>query len=353
LIQLNIMDLGHYFKIAIDKKASDLHLVEGSIPSLRIAGELVKIDDQPIPFGELRYAVFASLDKDTKERFNEEKDLDLSLEFLDNRFRVNLHFQEGRIGLSARLVPIKIPTPEEIDLNETIYKLTHLRDGLILVTGPSGAGKSTTLAVMIDIINAERRAHIVTIEDPIEYTFIEKQSIIEQRQLGRDTKSFAQALKSALRQDPNVIMVGEMRDLETINAALTAAKTGHLVLSTLHTSSAAETVERIVDYYPVQNQSQIASQLAGVLRAVICQQLLPGKDGGLVAAREIMINNNAIANLIKNSQTEQIQSTIQTNREEGMITMNQYIDELLARDIITRQVAHNRKRDLETKAVYY
>lgn len=347
------MDLGYYFKLAIDKKASDLHLVEGSVPSLRIAGELIKIDEQPIPFGELRYAVFNNLDPDTKDRFKQEKDLDLSLEFFDNRFRVNLHFQEGKVGLAARLVPIHIPTPEEIDLNETIYKLTHLRDGLILVTGPSGAGKSTTLAVMIDIINTERRAHIITIEDPIEYAFQDKQSIIEQRQLGRDTKSFSQALKSALRQDPNVIMVGEMRDLETINAAMTAAKTGHLVLSTLHTSSAAETVQRIVDYYPMQNQQQIASQLASVLRAVICQQLLPSTNGGLVVAREVMINTSAIANLIKNGQPEQIQTVIQTSRNEGMITLNQYIDDLLAQGKISPQVARNRKRDLETKAVYY
>ena len=347
------MDLGYYFKLAIDKKASDLHLVEGSAPSLRIAGELVKIEEKPIPFGELKFAIFNSLDKDTKERFKEEKDLDLSLEFHENRFRVNLHFQESRVGLSARLVPIKIPHPEEIDLNETVYKLTHLRDGLIIVAGPSGVGKSTTLAVMIDIINTERRAHIITIEDPIEYTFQDKQSIIEQRQLGRDTKSFAIALRSALRQDPNVIMVGEMRDLETINAALMAAKTGHLVLSTLHTSSAAETIERIVDYYPTQNQQQIANQLSTVLRAVICQQLLPRVNGGLVAAREIMINNSAIANLIKHGQTEQIQSVIQTSRSEGMIAMNQSIDNLLAKGEISPQVANNRKRDLETKAVYY
>ena len=347
------MDLGYYFKLAIDKKASDLHLVEGSAPSLRIAGELVKIEEKPIPFGELKFAIFNSLDKDTKERFKEEKDLDLSLEFHENRFRVNLHFQESRVGLSARLVPIKIPHPEEIDLNETVYKLTHLRDGLIIVAGPSGVGKSTTLAVMIDIINTERRAHIITIEDPIEYTFQDKQSIIEQRQLGRDTKSFAIALRSALRQDPNVIMVGEMRDLETINAALMAAKTGHLVLSTLHTSSAAETIERIVDYYPTQNQQQIANQLSTVLRAVICQQLLPRVNGGLIAAREVMINNSAIANLIKHGQTEQIQSVIQTSRSEGMIAMNQSIDNLLAKGEISPQVANNRKRDLETKAVYY
>jgi len=235
------MDLGYYFKLAIDKKASDLHLVEGSAPSLRIAGELVKIEGKPIPFGELRYAIFTSLDKDTKERFKEEKDLDLSLEFHENRFRVNLHFQEGRVGLSARLVPIKIPHPEEIDCNETIYKLTHLRDGLIIVAGPSGVGKSTTLAVMIDIINTERRAHIITIEDPIEYQL----KGVNQSQTN-DSYTFAQGLRSIVRQDPDVIMVGEIRDLETAEIAIQAALTGHLVLSTIHTNDAAGTVPRFL-----------------------------------------------------------------------------------------------------------
>jgi len=206
---------------------------------------------------------------------------------------------------------------------------------------------------MIDIINTERRSHIITIEDPIEYTFSDKQSIIEQRQLGRDTKSFASALKYALRQDPNVIMVGEMRDLETMDSALTAAKTGHLVLSTLHTTTAAETVERIMDNYPIQNQHQIANQLSSILRAVISQQLLPRKDGGLIAAREIMINNRAIANLIKNNQVDQINSVIQTSKKEGMISMNRAIEELHLKGLITEQVAKNRMRDLETKAVYY
>jgi twitching motility protein PilT len=205
----------------------------------------------------------------------------------------------------------------------------------------------------LDIINAERRAHVITIEDPIEYTFQEKQSIIEQRQLGRDTKSFASALKYALRQDPNVIMVGEMRDLETMNAALTAAKTGHLVLSTLHTSTAAETVERIVDFYPVQNQGQIAHQLATVLRAVITQQLMPREGGGLVVAREIMLNNQAISNLIRNMQIEQIQSVIQTSQHEGMVTMNRSIDQLLASGLISETTARNRKRDMETYSSYY
>ncbi len=347
------MDLAYYFKEAIQRKASDLHLVEGSIPALRINGELVKFKEPPVPYGELKYAVYRTIDKHTRERFERRRDLDLSMEFFNNRFRVNLHFQEGRVGLTARLVPKSVPRPDEVRFNEVIYSLTHLKDGLILVTGPSGSGKSTTLAVMIDIINTERRAHIITIEDPIEYRFEDKQSIIEQRQIGRDTRSFAEALKYALRQDPNVIMVGEMRDLETISAALTAAKTGHLVLSTLHTATAAETIEGIVDYFPPDNQNQIAHQLASVLRAVIAQQLLPKKGGGLVVAREIMINNRAIANLIRNNQTEQICSVIQTSRREGMITMNKSINRLLAEGLITEIVARNRKRDMETKAVYY
>ncbi|PLX21928.1 type IV pili twitching motility protein PilT [Candidatus Parcubacteria bacterium] len=347
------MNLPNYFKQAIDKGASDLHLVEGSIPSLRISGELYPLGDEEIPAGELKYAVYSSIDKGTKEKFEEEKDIDLSLEFYDNRFRVNLHFQEGHLGLSARHVSNSIPSPDEIDLSPIIYELTHMKDGLVLVTGPSGAGKSTTLAVMLDIINKERRSHIVTIEDPIEYTFKDRQSIIEQRQLGRDTRDFSTALKYALRQDPNIIMVGEMRDRETVRAALTAAKTGHLVLSTLHTSTAAETVSRIIDFFPTDYQNQITNQLASVLRAVISQQLLPRRGGGLVAAREIMINNNAISNLIRNNQVGQIDSVIQTSAKSGMFTMNKSVDDLLRRGLISEVTATNRRRDLETHATYY
>ncbi len=347
------MDLEPYFKAAIEHGASDLHLVEGSVPSLRIYGELVKFKESPIPYGELRYSLFRRLDKETQDRFLRKRDIDLSLEFYDNRFRINLHFQKGRIGLAARLVPSNIPRPEDIGISEAIYHMTHLKDGLILVTGPSGVGKSTTLAVMIDIINSERHSHIITVEDPIEYSFDDKQSIVEQRQLGRDTDSFASALKYALRQDPNVIMVGEMRDLETIQAALTAAKTGHLVLSTLHTTTAAETIERIVDYFPIQNHQLVAHQLATVLRAVVAQQLLPKKGGGLIAAREIMVNNTAVANLIRHGQYEQIPSVIQTGAKEGMVTMNKAIDQLFASGQISEHTNHNRKRDMETKAVYY
>jgi twitching motility protein PilT len=347
------MDISSYFKQAIEQKASDLHLAAGSIPALRIGGELVKLDQDIIKNEELEPAIAALIDKKTMEKFARHRELDFSQEFFGSRFRVNLHYQEGKIGLTARLVPKDVPAPNELMFDEVIYKLTHLKDGLILVTGPSGSGKSTTLACMVNIINKERRSHVITIEDPIEYLFTEEQSIIEQRELGHDTESYASALKYALRQDPNIIMLGEMRDQETIAAALTAAETGHLVLSTLHTSTAAETISRIVDVFPAHQQQQILNQLASTLRAVVAQQLLPKVGGGRVVAREILINNSAIANLIRRGQMGQIYSAIQTNRKEGMITMNKTIDELLAQGLISNDVARNRKRDLETQASYY
>ena len=347
------MDISTYFKQAIEQNASDLHLAAGSIPALRIGGDLVKLNHGVIQDEDLRQAILSLIDDKTKERFERRRELDFSQEFFGCRFRINLHYQEGKIGLTARLVPKVIPRPEELGFDEIIYKITHLRDGLILVTGPSGSGKSTTLACMINIINKERRSHIITIEDPVEYLFTEEQSIIEQRELGYDTKDFASALKYALRQDPNVIMLGEMRDIETIFAALTAAETGHLVISTLHTSTAAETISRIVDVFPAHQQQQILNQLASTLRAVIAQQLLPKLGGGRVAAREIMINNSAIANLVRRSQIGQIYSVIQTSQKEGMITMNKSIDRLLADGLISEDVVRNRKRDLETQAVYY
>ncbi len=347
------MDISDYFKQAIERKASDLHLAGGSIPALRINKELIKLDRAPLDSDELKKAIYSLINKKTQERFRRKRELDISQEFFGSRFRINLHYQEGKIGLTARLVPNFVPKPEEIDFSEIIYKLTHLQDGLILVTGPSGSGKSTTLASMIDIINKERKAHIITIEDPIEYLFEEKQSIIEQRELGRDTKSFAEALKHALRQDPNVIMVGEMRDMETVSAAMTAAETGHLVISTLHTPSAAETIARIIDIYPDHQQQQILNQLSYVLRAVIAQQLLPSCIGGLVVAREILINNRAVANLIRTNQLEQINSVIQTSHKDGMVAINKSIDNLASRGLITENMAKRRKRDLGTRAIYY
>ncbi len=347
------MDIVPYFKKTIETKASDLHLVEGSVPSIRVAGELIGLEDTPLEKGELRQAIYKHLDKHTIEAFEKDRDVDIAMNFFGVNFRVNIHHQGGRIGMAARLVLDVIPTPQDINLDEMMYSLTHLRDGLILLTGPAGVGKSTTLAVMINIINEERACHIITVEDPIEYTFHDKKSIIEQRQLGRDTHSFSAALKYVLRQDPNVIMVGEIRDENTATAVLNAAKTGHLVLSTLHTSSAAETIERMIDFYPTMYHQQIAHQMASVLRAVISQQLLPRVGGGLICAREIMVNDNAIANLIRNQQYEQIDTFIQTSKSQGMIPMNKYIDILQAKGLITAEVAKNRRRNQDNKSVYY
>ena len=347
------MDISIYFKQAIEQNASDLHLAAGSIPALRIGGDLIKLNHEVIDDKSLEQAIFSLIDKKTKERFERHRELDFSQEFFGSRFRINLHYQEGKIGMTARLVPKTIPTPTELNFDDVIYKLTHLKDGLIIVTGPSGSGKSTTMAGMVNIINQERRAHIVTIEDPIEYLFVEEQSIIEQRELGHDTNSFASALKYSLRQDPNIIMLGEMRDIETIAAVLTAAETGHLVISTLHTSTAAETISRIVDVFPSHQQQQILNQLASTLRAVIAQQLLPRADHERVVAREILINNSAVANLIRRNQIGQIYSVIQTGQKDGMITMNKAIDRLAAAGVISQDTARNSKRNLETQAAYY
>jgi len=346
------MTLESYFKQAIEKKASDIHLVAGAIPVLRINGELYKIEETVLSNKELETELKAKLDKKIWAKFTEEKEADFSLEILGVRFRVNLHLQRDQIGLAARLIQDKIPQPEELGFTPVMNDLARLRDGLILVTGPSGNGKSTTLAAMLEIINADRRAHIITIEDPIEYVFNNKLSIIEQRELGQDTNSFGSALKHVLRQDPNVIMIGEMRDTETIAAALTAAETGHLVLSTLHTTSASDTVARIVDSFPAYQQEQVLIQLALTLRAVISQHLLPKTNGGLVAAREILINNQAVANLIRRNQLSQVQTVIQTSSKEGMIPFNKAIDNLLGQGLISQTIANNRRRNLDTQASY-
>lgn len=347
------MDISYYFKQAIKQNASDLHLAAGSIPALRIDGELIKLNHDAVKNEDLKQAITSLINKETMEKFEYKRELDFSQDFFGSRFRVNLHYQEGKIGLTARLVPKNIPQPEELGFDEVIYKITHLADGLILVTGPSGSGKSTTLACIVNIINKERQANIITIEDPIEYLFTEEQSIIEQREVGHDTMSFASALKYALRQDPNIIMLGEMRDNETIAAVLTAAETGHLIISTLHTSTAAETISRIVDSFPARQQQQVLNQLALTLRVVITQKLLPKIGGGRVAAREILINNSAVANLIRSNQIGQIYSIIQTGYKDGMITMNKAIDKLAGKGLIHNRVAYSRKRNLETQASYY
>lgn len=346
------MDLEQYFKEAISRQASDLHLAAGNKPYLRIDGQLTPVSNDIVDNDELDLALTHIIGEERMRNFHASKELDASVELAGSRFRINLHYQEGKVGVSARLIKNDIPSPNEIGFTTPIINLTKMRDGLILVTGPSGSGKSTTLAAMLGLINDNRKAHVITVEDPIEYIFKDNKSVIEQREVGADTLSFAAALKHVLRQDPNVIMIGEMRDAETMAAALTAAETGHLVLSTLHTITAPETIARIVDSFPAHRKQQILTQLSLTLRAVVAQQLLPRVGGGLVAAREIMINNQAIANLIATNKIVQIGTVIKTSYKDGMIDMNRAVDDLLTDGEIDDITARNYKRDLSTKAVY-
>ena len=347
--------LEKYFKAAIKEKASDLHLVSGACPTLRIDGALKKINKQVLKSTDIKKYTYSLLKKDSIKKFEEELDLDFSHEFSGFRFRINLHNQTSQVALAARLILNKIPDARKCGFANIVDDLSRLRDGLILVTGPTGSGKSTTLAAMIGTINKKREegAHIITIEDPIEYVFENDKAIIEQREVGQDTISFHKALKYALRQDPNVIMVGEMRDLETMSAALTAAETGHLVLSTLHTNTAAETIDRLIDTFPSHKQKQILVQLSSVLRAVISQQLLPQKDGGRVLAHEIMTGTNAISSLIRSNKSAQLNSVIQTSQKDGMITMNKSIEKLLKDKLISSETAQKYTRDGGTKGSYY
>lgn len=334
--------LKSYFKAAIDNGASDLHLVSGEIPMLRIQGNLVELQDAALPGKELETALLGLLNTNQKKKFDEHKELDMSYEQGDVRFRVNLHRQRGQVAMAARLIPSEIPSPEQLRFEPALHEFTGLLDGLVLCVGPTGNGKSTTLAAMIEEINKTRKSHIITIEDPIEFVFDNQQSLIEQREIGEDTPSFASALKHVLRQDPNVILVGEMRDPETIATVLTAAETGHLVFSTLHTSSAAEAVERIVDVFEGAKQKQILIQLGAVLRGVVAQQLLPTTDGNRVAAREILVNTPAVSNLIRENNIAQIQSAIQTGAKENMVTMENAVKNLLQEGLITEETATKR-----------
>lgn len=337
-----MLNIKAFFKEAIKKDASDVHLVGGEVPMLRIEGELVEIEKKPLVDKDLQTAIFSLLTKEQVEKYEAEKELDFGYEMDDVRFRVNLHQQKENIGLAARLIPSTVPTPEDLRFEPALLEMGKLLDGLVLITGPTGCGKSTTIASLIEEINKTRKAHIVTVEDPIEFIFKDKKSLIEQREVGTDTKSFASALKYVLRQDPNVILVGEMRDPETIATALTAAETGHLVFSTLHTSSAAEAIERIVDVFDGAKQKQVLLQLSDVLRGVVAQQLVMAKDGGRVAAREILVNTPAVANLIRENTTAQIKSVIQTGAKDGMITMENSLKNLVKEGWVSEEVASSR-----------
>jgi len=329
------------FTEAVQKGASDIHIVEGMPPVIRIDGDLQKLPHEAELTAKDTLDVCLSLcTPEQKEVFETERELDLGYEIDGvSRFRVNMHWEKGSAGLVARVISQTIPTMEDLNMPPITYDLIRLKQGLILVTGPTGMGKSTTLAAMIDLINRERSSHIITLEDPIEFVYSPKKAIVKQRQLGTDMMSFAQGLKHVLRQDPNVIMVGEMRDLETIASTITLAETGHLVLATLHTLNAAQTIDRIIDVFPPYQQSQVRLQISLFLKGIISQQLLPGINGGRVAAREVLINTPAIANLIRENKVPQIKTAIQTSAEDGMFTMDQNIKKLYGDGIITEETA--------------
>lgn len=331
----------YLFQEAHNQRASDIHLIVGKRPILRIDDQLQEIKNDPIITDALAEKMIRKmLEEQQWEKFIRLKDLDISYEISDGtRFRVNLHWEKNHIGLVARVVPSQIPTMEEILMPKIVYDLMRIDQGLILVTGPTGSGKSTSLAAMINLINNERGVSIVSLEDPIEFIHTPKKSIIIQRQLESDMTSFTSGLKHVLRQDPDVIMVGEMRDLETIAATITLAETGHLVLATLHTLNAAQTIDRIIDVFPPYQQPQVRLQTSMSLKGVISQKLLPRKGGRLVATREVMINTPAISNLIRENKIAQIKTVIQTSADEGMVTMDQDIKRLFKEGIIDRGTA--------------
>ena len=409
------MDIKTIFKIAVEQKASDIHLVNGLSPIIRIDGQLVSIDKfisdelknsstglknfEPVSNNneledsfslesvedsgssvdkyvlsadddliisddisknissmvttleaydlsvvtnsQMQKAIKHILNKKSLERFYRKKDLDFSYQFDNFRFRTNLSFEKGNIKMTARIINEELPSMESLDMPRQVYNLLNLNQGLILITGPTGSGKSTSLAAMVDHINNNRSCNIVTFEDPIEYIFTPKKSIISQRELGRDMPSFVSGLRHVLRQDPNVIMVGEMRDLETISTAITLAETGHLVLATLHTCSSSQTIDRIIDIFPPHQQNQIKSQLSLILSAVISQVLVPDVRGGRVAVREILLNNSAISNLIREQKIAQIKSVIETHSSEGMLSFERSIKELANSGKISVETAKN------------
>lgn len=337
-------------KIMVEKGASDLHITTGSAPQIRVRGQLYPLDLPQLDPKSTRELLYAVLTEAQKHKFEEEQELDLSFGIKGiARFRANIFLQRGALAGVFRMIPFEILPLESLGLPNVVAKLTTLPRGLVLVTGPTGCGKSTTLAAFLDKVNTERHDHIVTIEDPIEFVHKHKGCLVNQREIGSDTRSFVNALKYILRQDPDVVFIGEMRDLETMQAALTISETGHLVFATLHTNSAVQTVNRVVDAFPAYQQSQVRAQIAFVLEAVIAQQLIPRLDGkGRVLAAEVMISTPAIRNLIREDKIHQIYSQMQVGQtKHGMQTMNQTLLNLYMRKLISLDDALGRSMDPE------
>lgn len=341
------MELRELLMLTIEKKASDLHITENSPPVLRIDGKLILTKHPVLNRENTKKLIYSMLSDTQKETFEKDLELDLSLALpgLD-RFRVNVHIQRGAVEAAFRRIPLFIPSLEELGLPTVVADLARKPNGLVLITGPTGVGKTTTLAAMVDLINNERSNLIVTIEDPIEYIHYNKKSIIKQREVYSDTNSFAEALRHCLRQDPNVIVVGEMRDLETISTALTAAETGHLVLTTLHTPDAPQTIERIIDVFPPHQQQQVKLQLSDCLQGVCSQLLLPRANGtGRVLATEVLIATPGIRNLIREQEIEQIPTIIQTGSQYGMKTMDRSLKDLYQSGVISYEVASSKVKN--------
>lgn len=343
------MEIRDLLMLCIDKKASDLHLTEKEPPILRIDGKLARMDHPVLARDSLKKMIYSLLTDPQKEVFERNLELDFSVTFPGmDRFRVNIHMQRGSVEGAFRRVPLKIPSIEELGMPAVAIELARRPNGLVLVTGPTGVGKTTTLAAMVDLVNNEKECLIVCIEDPIEFVHVNKKSVVKQREVYCDTHSFADALKHALRQDPNVIVVGEMRDLETISTTLTAAETGHLVLATLHTPDAPQTIERIIDVFPPHQQQQVKLQLADCLQGVMSQLLLPTASGvGRVLATEIMIGTPAIRNLIREQEIEQIPTLMQTGMQYGMKTMDKSLKDLYQKGTISLDMAMSKAKNPE------
>jgi twitching motility protein PilT len=339
------IDFADLLMEVVGRRASDLHLSAGAPPTVRVRGRLDGLEDYPVLSGtDTREIVYSILSGDQRQRLETNWQLDFAYSIPGHaRFRVNAYFQRGAIGAAFRLIPFELTSIDQLGLPAAVHDLTRKPRGFVLVTGPTGSGKSTSLASMLDEINATREEHIMTIEDPIEFLHAHKRCLVNQRELGSDAQSFAAALKAALRQDPDVILVGEMRDLETISTALTAAETGHLVFATLHTQDTAQTVDRIIDVFPPEQQGQVRVQLSVALQGIITQQLLPTADGsGRVAACEVLIPNPAVRNLIREGKTHQIYSVLQTGSAQGMQTMDAALVSLVRTGKVSQKLAEER-----------
>jgi twitching motility protein PilT len=333
--------LDQIIEIVRSQAASDVHFSIGRHPTIRVAGTLIPLQNLPVLSGSdtLEFLTLM-LSKEQKDRFLEDKELDYSYSADDiTRFRGNAFIQRGGVGIALRYIPRKIPSLSELGLPEILKDFALQKQGFFLVVGPVGQGKTTTLAAMIDLINTTRQEHILTIEDPIEYIHVQKESIIDQREVGLDTDGFDQALHSAFRQDANVIMLGELRNLDTISSAITAAETGHLVFATLHTNDAPQTIDRIIDVFPTGQQRQIRSQLSAALSGILSQRLIPSNESGVVPAYELLINNAAVANLIRDERTHELRSVIETGMDQGMIDMDRSLAQLVKNNQVEESAA--------------